>query len=115
MADPIAKIGSIDVAKLTPNDVTRPVELQIPFTIEVAGETYIHTISVVSEPLTRFRGVVTAAEIERVVKEQAARIQNIYDLAASLAPRVGVDLVAEAAAAQAAVAEPVPAGGAQHA
>lgn len=104
MAEPIAKIASLSVAKPrnAQGDELPGAVLLIPFTVEVGGTEYQHTIKVVSEPLTILHGTnVTSDLVKRVITEQATIIQKMNALAEELTPTVAEDLVAAAKAAAA--------------
>ena len=95
MAEPIAKIVSIDTSKLAGAENAQRAELGFNVTIEHEGQTYRRTIAFVSEARVNTHATnPTDADVERVVLAEADKIKALHSLADSMASQVAVDLVA---------------------
>lgn len=100
MTLPVAKITQVDVSELPETAAGRRAELHCTAEIVVAGQLYTRRFTVIADDhfIHHIGGPLTLDAIEQMVLAEVDKIQSLYDVAAALAKKQGVDLVAEVVA-----------------
>ena len=100
-ADPVAKIVDIDTSKINRSDTdfSKRLYAEVSFIAEINhdGKTYYRKFTFAShdEHILHLGRPVTQADVEMAVLAEVDKIKSMHDVAALMATKKNVDLVAE--------------------